>query len=78
MAGCPFGAQLTLRLDEKVQKQFQISQVTLELATDSCCVYRVDGRDYQYARSMKIEDSSPNNELVFNLFDGALTFDFSK
>ena len=78
VAGCPFGAQLILRLDENAQKQFQISQVTLELATDSCCVYRVDGRDYQYARSMKTEDSSPSNELIFNLFDGTLTFDFSK
>ena len=78
MAGCPFGAQLTIRLDENAQKQFQISQVTLELATDSCYVYRVDGRDYQYARSMKTEDRSPSNELVFNLFDGALTFEMAK
>ena len=75
MAGCPFGAQLTIKLGDNAQKRYQVSQVTLELAIDSCCVYRVDGRDYQYARSMKTEDRSPSNELVFNLFDGALAFE---
>lgn len=64
MAGCPFGAELILTLNESNQAR----QVTLELATDSCCVYRVDGRDYQYGRSLKTADSSPDNSLVFDLF----------
>lgn len=49
VAGYPFGAELVLTLNEPNSAK----QVTLELATDSCCIYRVDGRDYQYARSLK-------------------------
>ncbi len=62
VAGCPFGATLTLTL---VSGQV----ITIELATDSCCVYRVDGRDYAYARNHVIEDSSPDNNLLYRLFD---------
>ena len=78
MAGCPFGAQLTLKLGSSAQMKYQVSQVTIELATDSCCVYRVDGRDYQYARSLKTEDNSPDNTLVFDLFEDTLMSNLSE
>ena len=62
VAGCPFTALLQLKL-ENGQK------VELQIATDSCCVYRVDGRDYSYARHLWDEDKgSPSNEKLFELF----------
>ena len=62
MAGCPFGATLELSLESG-------RTVTLEIATDSCCVYRVDGRDYQYARHLKQDpDSSVDNTVLLNIF----------
>ena len=61
VAGCPFGATLSLTLSNG-------QVITVEVATDSCCVYRVDGRDYQYARHLVIEDSSPDNSVLFELF----------
>lgn len=62
MAGCPFTATLTLWLADG-------SQVELQLATDSCCIYRVDGRDYSYARHLwNAEDGSPENTVLFDLF----------
>ncbi len=61
MAGCPFGANLTLYFADG-------SAFVMELATDSCCVYRVDGRDYQYARFLKTEDSGVDNSVLFDLF----------
>lgn len=62
MAGCPFGAKLQLLLTDG-------QLVILDLATDSCCVYRVDGRDYQYARHLKSEeDSGVSNDHLFGLF----------
>lgn len=61
MAGCPFGATLTLWLKDG-------RTVTLQLATDSCCVYRVDGRDYSYARHLFSEDGAPENTVLFDLF----------
>lgn len=66
VAGCPFGATLTLFfLDGR--------EMTLEVATDSCCVYRVDGRDYQYARHLKTPDSGVDNSVLFGgLFNTTL------
>ncbi len=61
MAGCPFGATLTLSLADG-------STATLELATDSCCAYRIDGRDYKYARHLKTPDSGVDNSVLFGLF----------
>ncbi len=60
-AGCPFGATLTL-------VHTNGGTLTLELATDSCCVYRVDGRDYQYARFLKTADNGVDNDVLFSLF----------
>lgn len=68
MAGCPFSASLQLLLTDG-------QLVVMQLATDSCCVYRVDGRDYQYARHLKKEaDSSVNNECLFGLFGVQLSY----
>lgn len=62
VAGCPFGAVLILGLGDG-------REITLEVATDSCCVYRVDGRDYAYARSLwSDEEGSPDSAVLFSLF----------
>ena len=62
IAGCPFTATLTLILADG-------KEISLMLATDSCCVYRVDGRDYSYARNYwTADEGSPSNELLFQLF----------
>lgn len=61
MAGCPFGATLFLELADG-------REVQLQVATDSCCVYRVDGRDYQYARHLLTAEGSPDNNVLFSLF----------
>ncbi len=63
VAGCPFGATLALTLSGDPS-----AQIILQLATDSCCVYRVDGRDYRYTRGMGSAGSSPKNSLLFDLF----------
>ena len=61
-AGCPFTAVLTIWLEDG-------QSIELELATDSCCVYRVDGRDYQYARSLwDPEEGNPDNSMLLELF----------
>lgn len=61
VAGCPFDATLTLHLQSG-------RTVTLEIATDSCCVYRVDGRDYQYARHLVTPEGNPDNTVLLNIF----------
>lgn len=61
MAGCPFRA--TLELATPAGETF-----TLELATDSCCTYSIDGRHYQYARNLRTGDSSVDNTVLFSLF----------
>ena len=62
IAGCPFTAALTVWLADG-------REVDLQLATDSCCVYRVDGRDYTYARYFAGgEEGSPDNGVLFSLF----------
>ena len=61
VAGCPFDATLELCLwDGQV--------IELQLATDSCCVYRVDGRDYQYARHLVTGEGNPDNTVLLNIF----------
>lgn len=62
MAGCPFGATLTLMLADG-------QKVELQLATDSCCIYRVNGRDYAYARNLfDPYEGAPDNSVLFSLF----------
>lgn len=61
-AGCPFQATLTLMLRDG-------QKVELLLATDSCCVYRVNNRDYAYARNLfDPYEGSPENSVLFSLF----------
>ena len=62
MAGCPFTASLKVWLADG-------REIDMQLATDSCCVYRVDGRDYTYARHfLGEEEGSPDNTVLFSLF----------
>ena len=62
MAGCPFAATLTLMLADG-------QKVEMQLATDSCCVYRVDGWDYAYARHLfDPNEGAPENVVLFGLF----------
>lgn len=66
VAGCPFGATLSLTLENG-------QVITVEVATDSCCVYRVDGRDYSYARNLVTEEGAPDNSVlseIFGIVDG--------
>lgn len=62
MAGCPIGATLTLEFD-------QASVQVMELATDSCPVYRLDGHDYYYARHIGTPGNHPDNSVLYSLFD---------
>ena len=62
ISGCPFTAVLSLTLADG-------SQVDLQLATDSCCVYRIDKRDYSYARHLRSADEgSPDNGVLLQVF----------
>lgn len=63
VSGCPFTATLTVWTADG-------STANLELATDSCCIYRIDGRDYAYARHLfSEEEGSPTNDVLFRIFD---------
>ncbi len=61
VAGCPFDAVLTVTLYNGVE-------IELALATDSCCVFRVDGQDYIYAVNQTENGSSVSNDVLFSLF----------
>lgn len=61
VSGCPFEATLEI-LTANGQR------ITLSIAADSCCVYRVDGRDYQYARSLVDGDDHPDNTVLLEIF----------
>ena len=62
ISGCPFTAVLSLTLADG-------SRVDLQLATDSCCVYRIDKRDYSYARHLRSADEgSPDNGVLLQVF----------
>ena len=61
VSGCPFTATLTLTTPEG-------GELALRLATDSCCIYRIDGRDYAYARQLCTPEGSPVNSALFGLF----------
>lgn len=60
IAGCPFGAVLQVTSGGQ--------RYQLQLAVDSCCIYRIDNRDYAYARNLFTKEGAPNNSVLFNLF----------
>ena len=62
ISGCPFTAVLSLTLADG-------RQIDLQLATDSCCVYRINKRDYSYARHLWSDDEgSPDNGVLLQVF----------
>ena len=62
ISGCPFMAVLSLTLADG-------RQIDLQLATDSCCVYRINKRDYSYARHLWSDDEgSPDNGVLLQVF----------
>lgn len=62
-ADCPFDAELTLILADG-------EQLRLQIATDDCSVYRVNGRDYRYGRNLVSEPaSSPDSSVLFTIFN---------
>lgn len=64
VAGCPFGsALLTVTFADG-------TTALLDLAMDDCCVYRIDGRDYSYARSQWSSEEANTNDVLFSLFPG--------
>ena len=66
VSGCPFGiAMLTVTFADG-------STALLDLAMDDCCIYRVDGRDYSYARSRWTADTGVQNDVLFSLFPGLM------
>ncbi len=66
VSGCPFGAALlTLTFADG-------STALLDMALDDCCVFRVEGRDYAYARSLFTDAGSPSNSNFFSLFSGMM------
>lgn len=63
VSGCPFTATLTVWTADG-------SIIKLQLATDSCCIYRINDRDYAYARHLwSEEEGSPTNDVLFRIFD---------
>lgn len=60
IAGCPFGAQLRVTAGGQTY--------TLDLAVDACCIYRIDNRDYAYARNLFNSEGAPDNNVLFSLF----------
>lgn len=61
IAGCPMEATLTLTYMDDAMR-------VIELATDSCCVYRYNGHDYMYARAFRNENEGVTNDVLFSLF----------
>lgn len=63
MASCPFG-QITL-----VLSLADGGSVTLDLASDDCCIYRADGRyDYAFARNLSTSEGAAKNDALLALF----------
>ena len=61
IAGCPFAATLNVTTA-------QGQSFSMEIAKDSCCIYRIDNRDYAYARHLAGDGDNPENSLLFSLF----------
>ncbi len=66
-AGCFFGAHLLLEYADG-------RLTTIELATDSCNIYRHDGHDFRYAYDLWQRDEGISNSVLFDLFG----YSFSK
>lgn len=64
ISGCPFGATLRVTSGGKTYD--------LSLAVDSCCIYRIDNRDYSYARNRFTAEGAPDNDVLFSLFGVAV------
>ena len=47
-------------------------RVMLDLAMDDCCIYRVNGQDYSYARSRWTPDTGVTHNLLFSHFSGLM------
>lgn len=62
MAGCPFEATLTLDFPDGSSK-------VVEIATDSCCIYRYNGYDFAYGRDQWNADDGLDNDVLFSLFE---------
>ena len=58
VSGCPFGVYLTLTTEDE-------ERITMELASDGCSIYRINGRDYRYGYSHHV-----SNQQLFALFPG--------
>ena len=58
-ADCPFDAELALHLADG-------KTLRLQVATDDCSVYRVNGRDYRYGRNLV---SDPASSVLFTIFN---------
>ncbi len=72
MAGCPFTATLEIRYRNENGTSVQLS---MKAATDSCCVIRLNDRDFKYARHLVDPDKgNPSNELLFDLFGVTLRY----
>lgn len=60
VATCPFNSSMIVNLSNGFS-------YTIQLATDSSCIMRVDGRDYDYSRSMN-GMKIPDNGALFAIF----------
>lgn len=56
VSGCPFGVYLTLTTEDE-------QRIVIELASDSCAIYRAGGRDYRFGNSTHI-----SNTQLYSLF----------
>ena len=62
-ADCLFDAELALHLADG-------RTLLLQIATDDCSVYRVNGRDYRYGRNLVSDPaSSPDSSVLFTIFN---------
>ena len=62
ISGCPFDATLTVEFADGTREVVQI-------ATDSCCIFRYNGHDYAYARNIWNEENGVGNSVLFELFE---------
>lgn len=62
-ADCPFSAELSLHLADG-------KTLRLQVATDDCSVYQINGQDYRYGRNLvSSPESNPDSSVLFTLFN---------